>query len=146
MAKSFKFRQFIIRQACIIYKYVRITNKVDNLLIGFAGPVFGVCYIGERFVAVFYSVSRCTAGMNKRNCFHMNVGRNIALRAGLPPSVTAQTVNRFCSSGLQTIAHHLDKLSLLEASQLVKHLEDKWGVSAAAPVAVAAAGAATPRT
>ncbi|MDA8018857.1 MAG: acetyl-CoA C-acyltransferase [Thermoanaerobaculia bacterium] len=34
----------------------------------------------------------------------MNVGRIIALRAGLPDSVTAQTVNRFCSSGLQTIA------------------------------------------
>ena len=34
----------------------------------------------------------------------LNVGRIIALRAGLPDSVTAQTVNRFCSSGLQTIA------------------------------------------
>ncbi len=42
-------------------------------------------------------------------------------------------------AGLQTLADQLDKLSLLEASQLVKHLEDKWGVSAAAPVAVAAA-------
>jgi large subunit ribosomal protein L7/L12 len=42
-------------------------------------------------------------------------------------------------SGLQTIADQLDGLTLLQASQLVKHLEDKWGVSAAAPVAVAAA-------
>ncbi len=41
-------------------------------------------------------------------------------------------------AGLQTIADQLDQLSLLQASQLVKHLEDKWGVSAAAPVAVAA--------
>ncbi len=32
------------------------------------------------------------------------MGRIIALRAGLPDSVTAQTVNRFCSSGLQSIA------------------------------------------
>ena len=40
---------------------------------------------------------------------------------------------------LQTIADTLDGLTLLQASQLVKHLEDKWGVSAAAPVAVAAA-------
>ncbi len=40
---------------------------------------------------------------------------------------------------LQKIAESLDGLSLLEASTLVKHLEDKWGVSAAAPVAVAAA-------
>jgi acetyl-CoA acyltransferase len=29
----------------------------------------------------------------------------VALRAGLPDSVPAETVNRFCSSGLQTIAH-----------------------------------------
>jgi acetyl-CoA acyltransferase len=34
----------------------------------------------------------------------LNVGRIAALRAGLPESVAAQTVNRFCSSGLQTIA------------------------------------------
>jgi len=34
----------------------------------------------------------------------LNMGRNVALRAGLPQSVAAQTVNRFCSSGLQTIA------------------------------------------
>lgn len=34
----------------------------------------------------------------------MNMARNIVLRAGLPYTVTAQTVNRFCSSGLQTIA------------------------------------------
>jgi len=34
----------------------------------------------------------------------MNVGRIAALRAGLPVDVPAQTVNRFCSSGLQSIA------------------------------------------
>jgi acetyl-CoA acyltransferase len=34
----------------------------------------------------------------------LNVARNITLRAGLPHTVTAQTINRFCSSGLQTIA------------------------------------------
>ncbi len=33
----------------------------------------------------------------------MNVGRNIALLAGLPDSVPGMTVNRFCSSGLETI-------------------------------------------
>lgn len=33
-----------------------------------------------------------------------NIGRLIAQRAGLPDSVPGQTVNRFCSSGLQTIA------------------------------------------
>ena len=40
---------------------------------------------------------------------------------------------------LQKVADQLDGLTLLQASQLVKHLEEKWGVSAAAPVAVAAA-------
>jgi len=39
---------------------------------------------------------------------------------------------------LQAIAEQLDNLTLLEASQLVKMLEEKWGVSAAAPVAMAA--------
>jgi acetyl-CoA acyltransferase len=34
----------------------------------------------------------------------LNVARIAALRAGLPDAVPAQTVNRFCSSGLQTIA------------------------------------------
>jgi len=33
----------------------------------------------------------------------MNVGRNIALMAGLPDTVPGMTVNRFCSSGLETI-------------------------------------------
>jgi large subunit ribosomal protein L7/L12 len=39
---------------------------------------------------------------------------------------------------LQALAEQLDSLTLLEASQLVKMLEEKWGVSAAAPVAMAA--------
>jgi len=39
---------------------------------------------------------------------------------------------------LQKIADKLDTLTLLQASKLVKHLEEKWGVSAAAPVAMAA--------
>lgn len=34
----------------------------------------------------------------------MNIARQIALRAGLPVSTSGVTVNRFCSSGLQTIA------------------------------------------
>ena len=40
---------------------------------------------------------------------------------------------------VQAIADTLDSLSLLQAAGLVKHLEEKWGVSAAAPMAVAAA-------
>ena len=33
-----------------------------------------------------------------------NIGRQVALRAGCPVTVSGVTVNRFCSSGLQTIA------------------------------------------
>ena len=44
-------------------------------------------------------------------------------------------------SDITKIAEELGKLSVLEAAELVKHLEEEWGVSAAAPVAaVAAAG------
>ena len=35
----------------------------------------------------------------------MNMSRMVALRAGLPDSVPAETINRFCSSGLQSITH-----------------------------------------
>ena len=41
---------------------------------------------------------------------------------------------------LEKLVESLGKLSVLEAAELVKMLEEKWGVSAAAPVAVAAAG------
>jgi len=41
---------------------------------------------------------------------------------------------------LEMIVAELSKLTVLEAAELVKMLEGKWGVSAAAPVAVAAAG------
>lgn len=40
---------------------------------------------------------------------------------------------------LEKIADELSNLTVLEAAELSKLLEDKWGVSAAAPVAVAAA-------
>jgi large subunit ribosomal protein L7/L12 len=41
-------------------------------------------------------------------------------------------------ASVEEIAEQLDKLTLLEAAQLSKMLQEKWGVSAAAPVAVAA--------
>ena len=40
---------------------------------------------------------------------------------------------------LEKIAEDLSSLTVLEAADLAKILEEKWGVSAAAPVAVAAA-------
>ena len=43
---------------------------------------------------------------------------------------------------VEAILESIEKLTLLEASELVKAMEEKFGVSAAAPVAVAAAPAA----
>jgi large subunit ribosomal protein L7/L12 len=45
-------------------------------------------------------------------------------------------------ANLEKIVEDLSALTVLEAAELSKMLEEKWGVSAAAPVAVAAAGAA----
>lgn len=44
-------------------------------------------------------------------------------------------------SDITKIAEELGKLTVLEAAELVKHLEEAWGVSAAAPAGVAAAAA-----
>ena len=44
------------------------------------------------------------------------------------------------SDKLAKLVDELSTLSVLDAADLVKMLEEKWGVSAAAPVAVAAAG------
>ncbi|GKT24619.1 acetyl-CoA C-acyltransferase [Acidovorax sp. SUPP3334] len=48
-----------------------------------------------------------------------NIARQIALRAGLPVSVSGVTVNRFCSSGLQTIAMAAQRIIAGEADVFV---------------------------
>jgi large subunit ribosomal protein L7/L12 len=48
------------------------------------------------------------------------------------------------SDKLSKLVDELSTLSVLEAADLVKLLEEKWGVSAAAPVAMAVAGGAAP--
>lgn len=48
-----------------------------------------------------------------------NIARQIALRAGLPVTVPGATVNRFCSSGLQTIAMASQRIIADEADVLV---------------------------
>src|ERR1700754_4964160 len=40
----------------------------------------------------------------------LNVARIASLRAGIPPSASAVTVNRFCSSGLQSIAYAAERI------------------------------------
>lgn len=47
-------------------------------------------------------------------------------------------------SNIAQLAEELGKLTVLEAVELVKQLEESWGVSAAAPVAVVAGGGAGP--
>lgn len=49
----------------------------------------------------------------------MNVARIGALLAGLPETVAAQTINRFCSSGLQAIALAADRIRLGEADLMI---------------------------
>ncbi len=49
----------------------------------------------------------------------MNVARIGALLAGLPDNVPGVTVNRFCSSGLQTIAMAADRIRLGEADVMI---------------------------
>src|SRR5258705_12621809 len=41
----------------------------------------------------------------------MNVARIASLRAGLPVEISAMTINRFCSSGLQAIAIGADRIA-----------------------------------
>ncbi len=49
----------------------------------------------------------------------MNVARLAAAQAGLPVSVPAQTVNRFCSSGLQTIATAAERIMVGSANTII---------------------------
>src|SRR5438132_2085415 len=71
-----------------------------------------------------------------------NIARQIAIRAGCPVSVPGMTVNRFCSSGLQTIAlaaqrilsgegeifvaGGLESISLVQNERNKYHAEDEW--------------------
>lgn len=49
----------------------------------------------------------------------MNVGRIATLLAGFPVGVSAQTINRFCSSGLQAVALAADRIRLGEADLMI---------------------------
>ena len=71
-----------------------------------------------------------------------NIARQIAVRAGLPQTVPGMTVNRFCSSGLQTIAlasqrimagegdifvaGGLESISLVQNEMNKHHFQDEW--------------------
>lgn len=49
----------------------------------------------------------------------MNIARNIGALAGLPDSTPAITINRFCSSGLQSIAYAAERIMLGHAKAIV---------------------------
>ncbi|MBL8786713.1 MAG: thiolase family protein, partial [Deltaproteobacteria bacterium] len=49
----------------------------------------------------------------------LNMARIISVYAGLPVSVPAETVNRFCSSGLQTIAHAAERIMAGQADVII---------------------------
>ena len=49
----------------------------------------------------------------------MNIGRMAALRAGVPNSVSAQAINRFCSSGLQAVASAANAIMAGQAQIMV---------------------------
>src|SRR5260370_3050529 len=66
---------------------------------------------------------------NPEGATGMNIARQIALRAGLPVSVPGMTVNRFCSSGLQTIALAAQRVIAGEGDVFVAGgVESIWGV------------------
>ena len=48
------------------------------------------------------------------------------------------------ASGVEKVFEELGKMSVLELVELKKRIEDEWGITAAAPVAVAAPGAGAP--
>ena len=56
---------------------------------------------------------------NPEGATGMNIARQIALRAGLPITVSGATINRFCSSGLQTIALAAQRIIAGEADVFV---------------------------
>jgi large subunit ribosomal protein L7/L12 len=62
------------------------------------------------------------------------------LKTDCSPQLTTRLKGKMAD--VATIVDQLSALTVLEAANLVKQLEEKWGVSAAAPVAVAAAGGA----
>jgi acetyl-CoA C-acetyltransferase len=56
---------------------------------------------------------------NPEGATGMNIARQVAIRAGMPVTVSGMTVNRFCSSGLQTVALAAQRIMTGEAGILV---------------------------
>lgn len=65
------------------------------------GVIAKVPYVEEHPEIIGDVITGCAMHINQMN---MNASRLIVNRAGLPDAVPAQTINRFCSSGLQAIS------------------------------------------
>jgi large subunit ribosomal protein L7/L12 len=77
---------------------------------------------------------------NNNNVNRRFAGRELKFAVAAADDETTERKSNMAD--LANIVEELSKLTVLEAADLVKQLETKWGVSAAAPVAVAAAGGA----
>lgn len=49
----------------------------------------------------------------------MNMARNLSVLAGIPQSVPAVTINRYCASGLQTIAYGAERIMLGQSKMII---------------------------
>jgi large subunit ribosomal protein L7/L12 len=95
-------------------------------------PLHRILDIRHRFKPAAKKIKPATAGSLKPR-------RRIYAMPGKKKSTYKRNIEM---ADLDKIVEELGKLSVLEAAELVKKLEEAWGVSAAAPVAMAAAGPA----
>ena len=76
-------------------------HPIDYAAQALKGVIAKVPYIQEHPEEIGDVITGCAMAINELN---LNAGRLIVNRAELPDDVPAQTINRFCSSGLQAIA------------------------------------------
>ena len=76
-------------------------HPIDYAAACLKGVIAKVPYIEEHPEEIGDVITGCAMAINELN---LNAGRLIVNRAGLPDDVPGQTINRFCSSGLQAIS------------------------------------------
>ena len=115
--------------------------QIAGALAGPAGPLVGLLQAPQRNSSTSWSSGGKPRG--RREAVSTKGVRPAGAAAGRATKRIRRTRNsairgRDHMANVEQIAEELDKLTLLEAAQLRKMLQEKWGVSAAAPVAVAA--------
>ena len=76
-------------------------HPIDYAAVALKGVIEKVPYVAEHPEEIGDVITGCAKAINQLN---LNAGRLIVNRAELPDDVPAQTINRFCSSGLQAIS------------------------------------------